>query len=79
MSNDIDGIGLATVDLMANITHEVHDLSLRPVGYGGYSDIYKAVWRSPYGDMQVAVKVIRTLPMPPGLDNMPRVRAKWCG
>ncbi|KZV99875.1 hypothetical protein EXIGLDRAFT_762177 [Exidia glandulosa HHB12029] len=52
MSTNADLIGLATADLMANITNEIHDLSPRPVCFGGYSDIYTGVWRSESGEMK---------------------------
>ncbi|KZV95676.1 kinase-like protein [Exidia glandulosa HHB12029] len=73
MSADADHIGSATADLMANITDELHDISLRPVGHGGYSEIYTGVWRSTFGSMKVAIKVIRAAPRPRSTNELPRV------
>ncbi|KZV94927.1 kinase-like protein [Exidia glandulosa HHB12029] len=56
-----------------DITREIRRISLRPVGFGGYSDIYTGIWRSATGEMKVAIKVIRAVPMNAESNKMPRV------
>ncbi|KZV95420.1 WD40 repeat-like protein [Exidia glandulosa HHB12029] len=73
MSANRDRTGFATADLMANITNEIRDLSPRPVSFGGYSDIHTGVWHCPYGDMKVAIKVIRATLTASDTDELPGI------
>ncbi|KZV99868.1 hypothetical protein EXIGLDRAFT_198148 [Exidia glandulosa HHB12029] len=36
-----------------DITHQIRDVSYRPVGHGGYSDIYTGVWSSQTGELKI--------------------------
>ncbi|KZV99895.1 kinase-like protein [Exidia glandulosa HHB12029] len=47
----------------ANLTNEVRDISRHPVGFGGFSDIYTAIWESAEGEKKVALKVLRVRAM----------------
>ncbi|KZV78707.1 WD40 repeat-like protein [Exidia glandulosa HHB12029] len=72
IASDRDLINLASSTLSTDITKEVHDVSLRPVGHGGYSDIYTGTWSSPMGELAVAIKVVRAAPADPGIKKIQR-------
>ncbi|KZV98448.1 kinase-like protein [Exidia glandulosa HHB12029] len=72
VQTNVDQTGLATPNPVADITSELHDISARAVGHGGFSEIYTGTWRSPEGEIKVAIKVIRALPMPKESGKLPR-------
>lgn len=42
-----------------DLTDSIHDMTRRPQGFGGLSDVYTASWNSDDGTIKVAIKVVR--------------------
>ncbi|KZV95426.1 kinase-like protein [Exidia glandulosa HHB12029] len=72
MSLDVDRVGHGERNQPADITQELHDVSLRPIAYGGFADIYSGIWSHDGKEVKVAIKVLRVRTLDPASEKLLR-------